>query len=355
MFVIAQNSTSRYKGQPTDIRSVAQDLGVRYVLEGSARRSGNTIRINAQLIDALSGNHIWAQKYDRDLGAIFELQDEITNEVTSRLASNIVEAEFLNYTKRGTRSVEAYDYFLRGWQAVQVINPKSNAKAEQLFQKAIEADSGYARAIAGLALTKGNNIRFGWGSDEKIKDAIGLVEKAIDLDPEDWLTHRTKAALLCYQGDFDEAIEAYEQALSRGPSNPNTLISLAFSHALAGNGPDAVRYSKTAMRLNPYPPPWYYSFQGISYYIDGQFEKAITLSKEFQRQNPKFFLAYFWPALAYAQLGDMEKSQAEKEQLLKLRPNITAQGILARNHARGHAREIILEGAAKAGIPGATN
>lgn len=351
LFVIARSSTSKFKDQTADIRNVAEDLGVRYILAGSVRRSGDTIRINTQLIDALSGRHIWAEKYDRDLVDIFELQDEITQEVTSRLASNIVEAEFLKYTRGGTRSVVAYDFFLRGWQAIQAVNPKSNDKAEQLFRKAIEADPGYARAHAGLALTGGNKVQFGWGgSDLDAEHAIELAKRAVELDPGDWFTRRIKAVLLRYQGDIDQAIEAYEQSLARGPSNPDTLMSLAFSHALAGHGADAVRYSISAMRLNPYPPPWYHSFQGISYYIDGQFDKAIASLRQFQSQNPRFFLSYFWLAMAYAQIGDLEKSHKEREQLYKLRPDITANAVLRSNHARGTARDMIYDGAVKAGI-----
>ena len=351
LFVIARSSTSKFKDQAADIRNVAQDLGVRYILEGSARRSGDTIRINAQLIDALSGRHIWAEKYDRNLGDIFELQDEITEEVTSRLASNIVEAEFLKYTRGGTRSVVAYDFFLRGWQAIQSINPKSNDKADQLFRQAIEADPDYARAHAGLALAGGNKVRFGWGGSDRDADlAIELADRAIMLDPDDWFARRIKAILLRYRGDIDRAIESYEQALARGPNNPDTLMSLAFSHALAGHGPDAVRYSKSAMRLNPYPPPWYHSFQGIAYYVDGQFDEALASFTQFQSQNPRFFLSYFWLALAYAQIGNLEKSHKEREQLYKLRPDITTKAVLARNHARGTARDMIYDGAVKAGI-----
>ena len=144
LFVIARNSTFKFKGRPVDIREVAHDLGVRYVLEGSVRRAGNTLRITAQLIDALSGNHIWAKSYDRELKDVFALQDEITTEIGSRLVSKVVAAESQRRTRKGTRNGAAYDLFLRGWQIGLEFNPRANARAIQLIEQAIEKDPTFA-------------------------------------------------------------------------------------------------------------------------------------------------------------------------------------------------------------------
>jgi len=353
LFVIGSNSTGKYQGKETDIRAVAKDMGVRYVLRGSVRRSGKSLRISAQLIDALNGASLWAQKYDHELDDVFRLQDEITKQVTTRLASNIVEAEFRERTRGGTRNLKAYDYFLRGWRAMLVVNPKSNAHAIGMFEKAIEADPQYARAYAGLGMARANNTSFKWaqGPKDNYENAISLVKKAVEYGPNDQLSHRILGSVLRYQGYFDQAIEAYKQALARSPSNPDVLIALAFTNALAGRGTQAVQDAKTALRLNPFPPPHYFSWQGISYYVDKQFEEALIAFELFKKSNPKFFLGYFWTALGHAQLGGINSAKLQIEKLLKLRPNFTIQAVLAQNKAKGSAKDLIQEGARKAGIP----
>jgi len=215
------------------------------------------------------------------------------------------------------------------------------------------ADPEYARAYAGLAMARANNTSFQWaqGPEDSFENAIALAKKAVNNAPDDQFTHRMYAGVLRYRGDFDQAIEAYEQALARSPSNPDVLIALAFTNALAGHGAMAVQYAKTAMRLNPYPPPHYFSWQGISYYVNERFEEAANLFEQFGGLNPKFFLGYFWTALGQAQLGNMSSAELQRQELLRLRPDFTIKTVLDQNQAKGVARKLIIEGARKAGIP----
>ena len=353
LFVIGRNSTERYRGKDADARIVAQNLGVKYVLHGTVRRSGNTLRLTVGLTDAVNGMNLWAEKYDREIADVFALQDEITSAVTQRLASNIVDVEFNERTRGGTRNLEAYDYFLRGWQVFRTINPKSNSRALQLFEKAIEADQNYARAHSGLAMAHANNASFGWanGSEDTLDSAIEIATRAVELDPNDRLTHYTVGSILRYQGKFEKAVEAYERALLRSPSNPDVLIGLALAAAFSGSGATAVEHAQTALRLNPHPPPHYYAWQGISYYVNEQYDKALKSAEKFQTLNPKFFLGYFWTTLSNAQLGQMAAAKSQKDKLLALRPDLTFKAVLDQNKAKGRARQLIIEGSRKAGIP----
>jgi TolB-like protein/class 3 adenylate cyclase/Tfp pilus assembly protein PilF len=289
LFVIARNSTAKFKGKAVDIRDVAHDLGVRYVLEGSVRRADNTLRITAQLIDALSGNHIWAKSYDRELKDIFALQDEIIGEIGSRLVSKVETSEWKRSSRKGTQSVEAYDLFLLGWEAFQEFNPRSSAKAIRLLEQAIELDPGYARAYGLLALTRRYNVRFKWGKGPKdtLEHAFELAQKAVALDPSDAQTHRILSNLYHARGQNERSIEEAEKAVALGPSNPDAIMGLAYALAFAGHGEAAVRHAEAAMRLDPHAR-WSYPLRaGFAYYMARQFDKAARAFESSLRLSPR--------------------------------------------------------------------
>ncbi len=353
LFVIARHSTNKFKGKAVDIRDVAHDLGVRYVLEGSVRRAGNTVRITAQLIDALSGNHIWGNKYDRELKDIFALQDEITGEIGSRLVSKVARAEWLRRTRKGTRSAEAYDLFLRGSDTLWELNPRANARAIPLIEQAIEKDPKFARAYAFLALLRRSNALFGWakGPQDTFKHALELAQKAVALDPRDSQTHRILGIVYNSLGQYDRAMDAVEKSIALSPSNPEGLITLAFTLAFAGRGEDAVRQAETAMRLNPHAPWYYSSFAGFAYYMAKQFDKAATSFDRARRLNPRSSVPIRLSAIAYAQVGNMEKARAAREEFLKIDPEFSIRVFFKRAAMKGEFKRLILEGYRKAGFP----
>jgi adenylate cyclase len=353
LFVIARNSTNRFKGKAVDVRDVAQDLGVRYVLEGSVRRSENTLRITAQLIDALNGSHLWAQNYDRELKDIFELQDDITREVASRLASNIVSVEFERQSRQGTRNFEAYDLFLRGYKEIEIVTSKSNAEATRLFAQALERDPGYARAMVALGVTHASNVRFRWasGPQDTMETALSLARRAVTLAPNDEFIYRTLGNIFRLDTQYEAAVDAYQAALSRSPSNPDVLIALAFTRALMGNGSEAVEYADTAMRLNPYPPAWYHSWRGIALFTRGDIEEALREFDNFQKFNPDLHVTYMWKAASFSLLGRPDDAQIAVNELMKRAPWFTIQGYLKQIKPRGANRERLVEGLRLAGVP----
>ncbi len=352
LLVIAHNSTARFKGNEVSVRDVARDLGVRYVLEGSVRRANNTLRITAQLIDALNGDHVWAQSYDRELEDIFRLQDEIAGEIGSRLLSNVAATEFETRTRRGTRNSDAYDLFLRGWEAIRVLSPSANARAIRLFEKAIEKDPEFARAYAYLALTRGFNADLRWseGPNDTFGHAMALARKAVTLDPGDALTHRVAGHLYRMQGDYERALEAQEIAFSLAPNDADTLIALAFTLAFSDRSEEAVSHAEAALRLNPHAPFFYSYHAGLAYYMNRQFEPAAAAFERARRLNPRIDEYIHWLAACYAQLGRSAQARAARDELLTRQPAFSIELLLQRHRAQGEAREIIVEGHRKAGF-----
>jgi adenylate cyclase len=322
LFVIARNSSATYKGQAVDIRDVAHDLGVQYVVEGSVRRDGETVRITAQLIDALSGSHVWADSYDRELKDIFALYDEITAEIGSRLVSKVAEAEFQRRTRRGTTNAEAYDLFLRGSRYAADFNPRANARAIALLEQAIEKDPGFARAYAFLAFVRRNNAILQWadGPEDTLDHALELAQKSVGLDSRDSATYRTLSRVYTSRGEFVQAIEAAEQAVALSPSDPDTLMVLAFALVLAGRANDAIGYAEAALRLNPHAPWWYDHTAGMAYYLSRQFDRSLAAIQKARDLNPRAEVLLLWAAAAHAQLGNLEAAQSLREEYMALRP-----------------------------------
>ena len=215
LFVIARNSTFVYKGKPVKIQRVAEDLGVRYVLEGSVQKSGDKVRITAQLIDALTGSHLWAERYDRNMIELFALQDEITDRIVIALLIKLTEGEQMRVHRKHTRSVEAWKLLGRGMERFHRFNEADNAGARKLFKKAIEADRGYALAYALLAWTHWLDAQNGWSEYRQLsfERAAFLAEKARALDDELPDVYALQGAIHLFKREYDEAIAAGEKAV----------------------------------------------------------------------------------------------------------------------------------------------
>jgi TolB-like protein/class 3 adenylate cyclase len=353
LFVIARNSTNKFKGKPVDVRVVAEDLGVRYVLEGSVRRAGNRLRITAQLIDALNGHHIWANKYDRELKDVFALQDEMTFEIGTRLASNITLAEYRRRARRGTSDPEAYDLFLRSREIGLGFNPRAIARAIPLIERSIDRDPKYARAYAWQAFLRRANAMFQWanGPNDTLSFAETLVNKAIALDPSDSESHRIASYVYQSQGRSEQAIASAEKAASLSPSNPDPLIQLAYLQAFAGRGDEAVGYAEKALRLNPHPTWNYPFFAGIAYYVANRFEAAVAFFDQARRLNSRTPVPIAWSAAALAQAGKIEQARAAAEELRRVRPGFSITAFTTRSGISPKSRALLVDGLRKAGLP----
>jgi TolB-like protein len=291
LFVIARNSTFAYKGKVVKVRQVAEDLGVRYVLEGSVRRVGEQVRINAQLIDATTGGHLWAERYDGSLADVFGLQDKVARKIVAVLAVQLTAGEQQRVARKETEVPEAYDAFLQGWQHYLRQNPENFRKAISYFEKAVELDPEYARAYAALAATYWQSWKRFWFKSVGVQrwhnvrvQAEKFLEKAKPLPTS--LTHQLAADMLSHEQRHGEAIAEAERAIALDPNDADSYIALASALSLAGQPSKARQLIDRAMRLNPYYPPSYLYHLGLAQFSMEQFDQAAATLERATALNP---------------------------------------------------------------------
>ena len=353
--VIARHSSFAYRGEGGDIQKIGYELGARYVLEGSVRRSGEWLRINAQLIDTENGTHVWAERYDRKLTDVFELQDEVTQTIVSALAVNLTmeEKRFLDRVR--TANPDAYDALLRGLEPLHRFTREDSALAREYFAQAIELDPDYARAYANLSLTHSQDVSFGWSDDpqESIRLALEFVERAEELDDTITQTQFARSNIYAVQKQYEDAERTIRRALELEPNYADGYGELAFVLTYAGELQDALMAIQRAKRLNPRYPFVYLWIEGHIYFLMGQHEKAVASLQEVLDRNPAFATARLALIAAYGQLGMEDKAAWEVDELLTLRPDYSLS--TARQEAlykRPEDLEKFIEGLRRAGIPG---
>ena len=316
LLVIARNSTFTYKGKPVKIKQVAEELGVRYVLEGSVRRAGDEIRINAQLIDALSGHHLWAERYDGTMGKIFALQDQITQKIVSALAVKLTGTEKELVAQKGTRNVAAYDAFLRGYGHYLRFTPEDSAKAVASFKKAIELDPNYGRAYAALsaayydatmASALLNGLEVTW--EEAVARSIQYMQKA----PRDPITHYVKSRMYVLRRQHQEAVSEMERALALDSNDPACHLHMGYALSMAGRPKDGVEILKRGMRLDPHSPSRYLANLAVAYFCMGELEEAVGLFEKAMRLNPES--APTWARWIASFYGLLERDQEARAAL----------------------------------------
>ena len=255
-FVIARSSSFTYKGKAVSVTEVAQDLGVRYVLEGSIRKAGNRVRINAQLIDATTGNHIWAERYDRELDDIFALQDEITSAIVTAVEPELAGAERDRATRKPPGQISAWDLHQQGMWHLWRFTAEDAVKARELFENAIDTDPNFAAAHAGLAYLLFLGLIIGWmeTSESSVMEALKSAQRALAIDEKDAFAHFALGRVQMMRGDFDGAIAEIERALEL---NPNfSLAWFAFGVVLffADRSAEAIPHLDRAIRMSPNDP-----------------------------------------------------------------------------------------------------
>ena len=343
LFVIARNSSFHYKGTATNVTQIAEELGVRYILEGSVQRQGDRVRVIAQFIDGRGDQHLWQQTFDREANDLFALQDDITRRVVTDIAN---EVRYAGHTT-GTRNIEAYDL---GVQAKMLFLREAVA----LGLRAIELDPEYGRANAYLAWARWRNWITGWGEgpEDTIEHASELAQKAVDLDDTDYYSHWTLGYMLSFQGRLDAALDAYDVAANLNPNEPDILALIASLETFKGNHDEAVRKTEAAMRGNPFYPSWYADGLALYLYFARDYEGAIAAAEESLGLTPTAFIAHVYLAASYAQLGQMEEAEAEAAKALQKNPKYTISNALARLPLVNPAdREHYREGMLKAGLP----
>jgi adenylate cyclase len=324
LFVIARNSVFTYKGKSVKVQEVSNDLGVKYVLEGSVRKVANRVRITAQLVDATTGGHLWAERYDRDLKDIFAVQDEVTKNIVSAMAVKLTRDEADQLTRRYTKNVEAYEYALRGLEYHCMYTKKSNAYAQEMLLKAIELDPEYSLAYSRLALTYLHEWTQGWSQDSRSREqAFELAKKAIamdDLIPE---AHRILGDIYLYRKDLESAIMERKKTVALDPNYAEGLAGLGEVLIWAGDYDKGIAFVKKAMQLNPRHHAWYFYILGVGYGLKERYEDAIKILHRAIIRNPDFLGSHLVLATIYGLTDRKEECQAEVEEILRISPGFT--------------------------------
>ena len=324
LFVIARNSTFIYKGKGVKVQQVAEDLGVRYVLEGSVQRSGSRVRITAQLIDAITGNHLWAERYDRDLKDIFAVQDEITMKILLSMRVKLTEGE-QDLRGRPPRNLEAFLKILQAQEYIQRFNTEGNIMGKRLAEEAIALDHEFARAYSLLAGAHMMDVWLGLSKSpkESLEKAVELAQKAISLDPKDSRLCAQLGYLYTMKGDYDKAIAEGEKAVALDPGGADAHAYLGMGLNYADRPKEAIPLFEKAIRLNPFGPTSYFLNYGTSYRMMGQYQEAITQYKKALRIAPNNIIAHIALAGTYSLLGRNEEARAEAEEVLRLNPKFS--------------------------------
>jgi adenylate cyclase len=319
LFVIARNSTFTYKGKPVKVQKVAEDLGVRYVLEGGVRKAGDKIRITAQLIDAISGRHLWAERYDGTLGDVFGLQDKVTEKIVASLAVELTSDEQENIAKRGTDNAAAYDAFVQGREYLLRHTRDDMVKAVTYLKRAIELDPNFSNAHADLSMAYTTSRARRWDQDLGWTDARSLAEKHLQLAMKNPTpkVHRIAAWDYIWKHQHEKAVAEAERALTLEPNNPHSHATMGAVLIFAGRSREAIDFWKKAMRLDPYYPAQDLWNLGLAQFCVGQLEEAAASFERALKRNPGLGA---WPlAATYAHLGREQEAKGVLAEYMKKR------------------------------------
>ena len=358
LFVIARNSSFQYKGKAADVRQVGRDLGVRYILQGSIRRDGGQVRISAQLADAVTGIHRWAERYDREIENVFEVQDEVARTIAAILAAHVNKAEIERTLNKPPAAWQAYDYYLQAmdayvtyWRSYRVAEL---CEVRRLLEKSLAIDPKYARAwarLGGTHLTAWINPHDRDHLDPAALDrAHELVRKAVQFDPNVPEAQAILAHVLGRRGDYDAAIAAIERAMAL---NPN-FMDWRFAEVLvlAGEPERAIAAVERHMRLDPFYVPLAPGWLGLAYYVLEQHSQALAPSRECAARAPNVRLGHLCLAAAYAQLGRLDEARTEAAEVLRADPKWTInKGARLLPFKRPADAEHLFDGLRKAGLP----
>jgi adenylate cyclase len=354
LFVIARNSSFTFKGKAVDVKEVGRKLGVRYVLEGSVRKASGKVRIAGQLIDAVTGAHIWADRFERDLTDVFALQDEVTVAVVSAIQPKLLQTEIEMATRRRPENLTAYDFYLRAMQQQYLTTREGEAEAIRLAHRALELDPRFG-LVAGLAgLCHMRNVTFGYAVDPQFdrKEAIRLLHLALSIDDSDpdilAMAAVTSAFLV---GDSESEIEMADLAVALNPNSYFAWGGRGHVYRIAGLPEEAVRSYERAIRMSPVDPRLQYAFIGIAMALIElrRFDEAIAAGKKALRQNPALGGAYYCLASAFAHLGRDAEAREAAARLLELDPAFTISAWIVR--AAQSKAKLLIEGLRKAGLP----
>jgi adenylate cyclase len=354
MFVISRNSTFTYKGKAVKIQKVAEDLSVQYVLEGSLQKSKDQLRINAQLIDAISGNHLWAEKYDRNLEDIFALQDEITMKIIRALQVTLSQGEQANITARGTENLEAYLKFLQGQQQFLRNNREGDDAAQKIAKDIISLEPTYPSGYYLLAQTHFRNVFTGASKNPRLslKLAIENAQKAISLDESLAVAHALLGFIYTMTRQYEEGIAAADKALALNPNSADVYLWTGYVFTWVGRCEDAINILNKSIRLSPIPRIDTLFGLCIAYRDCERYEEGIAPAKKAIVREPDSLFAHTCLAGCYASLGRNDEAKATVAEILRIEPEYSL-AIMKRSlpYKNPSDFERVIGAMRKAGIP----
>ena len=349
LLVTASHSSFAFKARSADTQSIAKELGVRYVVEGSVRRVAGQVRIGVRLTETTMNRCLWAERLDGDLADVFRLQDQVVRKVVAALANVLPPGPVLDDAPRRRTTIEAYDFLVRG-RVLVMHSPAGNDLARTLLAKAAELDPNLAEANAWLAISH-CSAAIHYGEDFNANQARGLAyaQKAISLDMSDPIAHSVLGFARLCEGMLEEAESAFQTALRINPNHADTMVNMAGLRVLQGQPHDAVELAEKALRLNPYPPGWYYWDLGFAYYAAGRYTQAVRVlrKEEVGRLPAKRILA-----ASLAQLGQLTEAHEEARRFLEINPGfLVSHWAATQPFTRDEDRQHFVDGYVKAGLP----
>lgn len=337
------------------MRQVARELGVRYVLEGSVRKAGNRLRIAAQLIDGATGNHLWAERYDREVADIFAVQDEITQRVVGAIEPQLYAAENLRIQSKPPESLDAWGCVIRSlWHLGRVTNDDTE-RARDLLRQAIKLSPNYAKAHSVLAFAEARMVFFGAGIEKTLSRALEIAQAAVALDKDDPWSHFSVGYIVCFTSRYDDAIAWYRDAIQLNENFALAHGNMAAALALGGQPDAAVQAVDLAIRMSPLDPfnYSYLHFAAIAHFASERYAQGITCEEQALRERPNFTPALRFLAACHASLGQVDKARSAIEEVLRLAPESSIKrdvfGQVA--YARESDRERYAASLRQAGLP----
>jgi adenylate cyclase len=354
LFVISRNSTFTYKGKPVKVQQVSEELGVRYVLEGSVQKSSNRIRINVQLIDAISGQHVWAQSYDRDLKDIFGLQDEVILKITSALQVNLTAGEQALAWAQGTKSLEAYLKLMQSREYIRKGNRETVAQARRLAEESIALDPKYADAYALLGWTHAMEVFIGTSRSPKdsMAKATELIQKALAMNGSLAEARSRLGVLYTWSGRYDEGIAEAERGVELDPNSGQANYSLMLALKWAGKPKEAIPVIQKALRLEPIPPDSYVQQLALVYFQAGDCKEALAACDKGLKRDPEHLVSHIIMAAVYGSCGREKEARKEGTEVLRISPNFTVESYMRNIHYKIPSDgDRVAQGLRKAGLP----
>jgi adenylate cyclase len=326
-FVIARNSTFTYKGKAVKIRQVSEELGVQYVLEGSVRRDGDKLRITAQLIDGLSGKHLWAERYDGGLKDIFALQDEITMKIVTELRGKTIIGGEARSAAKGTKNMQAYLKYLQATEYITRLTKDDAIQARKLCEEVLALDPEYPKGYARMALLLALDAVMGRTDfpQQANARAMEMIAKAISLDPEEGHFYALRGVIHAQMRQYDEALADAAKALSLEPNHPGVLNESASVLWRSGKPEQALPLFEKLFRLSPIPALGNFTGAGMAYNLAGQYEKAAEMFRKAIQKNPQVYLGYLGYAISTSMLGRTEEAGSAVKELLRVNPHFSTE------------------------------